>query len=343
MKKTLKFLLSLCLMPSLFSCSNNNPSTSTSPNDSTSSSSQGGSKNLTELDIYFQEGTVDPNQNNCIWLWNSDGSYLFKDVFAEETSKIGDLNFYKATIEFTSYNLQSEWDKPEVTIDINIEDLTFFDNGGFLLRSVDGTSQTANFSYNTSEITDEGSIYYINTSNGFQTYYKKDKIPVKPTIPDDIDSYTFYFLSENDKYFDVMSHVYFFNYEANDTIVIKPDWQYSNLEIENKDGKKTYNLKSFTIDFNTSYVGNAGWNFTGKETIKITKEHLTGGIVLRNQAGDYKSSDIIIDFDKVNRDGNDKFSIFYSLPDDYNFISEYEKKFQPGDMFYNLSDIIAAA
>lgn len=326
--RNLSLLLLSCGL--LFSCGG--PGDSSSPIDDDIS-----------IPIVFENITFNIDSNfynnesiNSIYYWNSDGtSYMIKDALTNfKTYNENNYDLTQVLFELDKeYTVCSEWScKDEQTVTINKDSFSLMN--GLLFRSVDGSSQTADlgkFSIENLEKTG-GDIYYVNG----QAYYDINSLPAKapkPQIPD-IATYKFYYYAEDQNKLLDMNEVYLYSFDTKTTATIKPEFKFKEIKF----GEKSLKFSYFELSFNIVYNGNEGWGIKDStSTIQITPEHLTGALLYKNTKGDFKTSDIFLDFTKLAKLNTGE--VFYMDKDSYSWKSNSEKVYELGDLFYSKEEV----
>ncbi len=360
MKSKFKFLIPVLLLPILGSAScSSGVSSSDSSLDSSFDSSYNSSissstssnvdvKPITSVTYYVEASLVNGDNLNSLWIWNNNSAalgpkkgYFIKNIVNSEIQEVADREFktFTLTVGSNYTGVCTIWDCTE-TIDLTIDE-TFFDGLKFLIRSEDGTNQSSNFDLSISNLQGDASVYYV-TVDGSLTYYldpnEIPEIPVAPVISEDLKSITFYYYRKNKSEYLNMNYMYFFSFDTKTVAVVQPSWSYVDFKV----GNLTYTLAKCTFEFDKSYLGDAQWNFTGKSTITFTRELITGGILVRTLDGVYKTSDIKPEYDRVLTSGSEAGTIIYIDRSEYEWKSDVEIVYEPGDTYYSTAELTEA-
>lgn len=349
MKSKFKFLIPVLLLPILGSAScSSGVSSSDSSLDSSFDSSYNSStvdvKPITSVTYYVEASLVKGDNLNSLWIWNNNSAsygysgYLLKNIVSSEIQEVADREFktFTLTVGSNYTGVCTDWDCTE-TIDLTIDEI-FFDGLKFLVRSEDGTNQSSNFDLSISNLQGDANVYYVTVDGSLTYYLDPNEIPVAPVISEDLKSITFYYYRKNKSEYLNMNYMYFFSFDTKTVAVVQPSWSYVDFKV----GNLTYTLAKCTFEFDKPYLGDAQWNFTGKSTITFTRELITGGILVRTLDGVYKTSDIKPEYDRVLTSGSEAGTIIYIDRSEYEWKSDVEIVYEPGDTYYSTAELTEA-
>lgn len=343
MKTKARFILPLLLIPfmGLTSCG-----TSTSESTSSNTSSTDETQTLNSV-TYYLDTTYTGNNKEApsnmslthLWTWNASPAGLLKNAVGEDTEEVAGKIFRKFTLavgqKFT--DVCTDWGCKETIEEVEIT-ADYLKNMSFLVRDDSGNKQTGDFTF-VSGLVGDATVYYLNNNGTLETYLNSSELPQPLAVPEALKSIDFYYFRNKMEDYDTMNTLYLFSYGGDKVATIKPNWQ--TVDFNDKLGH-TISLMKTTITIDSVYTGTNSWNFSTTGSVKVTREMLTGGVLVRSEDGVYRTSDLLFDYDKVTLDSDNKATVIYIDRDQYKWNANDNKTYILGDFYYSTTELAEA-